>query len=193
MFREDVAARSAVTPIVDQLRQAEMRQILFLDVDGVLHRGIARRVGNRVISSAPDIELFEFVPVLEELLRPYPSVEIVLSSDWALVLGIEFTRDAMASEELGRRIIGATYEGETLDAGVWPVLPRGAQVLDYVRRNSPMRWLAVDDRSDGFEAFRGQLVHCQTDVGLGDDVVVEQFRQQLKMFFSFLSEDEIDE
>lgn len=162
-----------------------MRKILFLDIDGVLHRGIARRAGRGVVSSAPGhIHLFEFASVLDDLLRPYPDAEIVVSSDWALVLGLEFTKSAIPSLEMRERIVAATFDGCTFDWGLWPVLTRGAQVLDYVSRNAPLRWLAVDDRSDGFEAVRERLVHCQTDVGLGDPAVVEQFRQRLVQFFT---------
>ena len=161
-----------------------MRHVLFLDIDGVLHRGIARRAGNRVISSAPDIKLFEFASLLDDLLSPYPEVEIILSSDWSLVLGTEFTRDAIPSPRLRERIVGATFEGCKFNPLVWPVLSRGEQILDYVARNAPLEWLAVDDRTDGFEAQRHRLVHCQTDVGLGDCAVVEQFRERLQRFFT---------
>ncbi|MGY6126944.1 HAD domain-containing protein (plasmid) [Paraburkholderia strydomiana] len=71
-----------------------------------------------------------------------------------------------------------------MDPIVWSVLPRGEQVLDYVSRNAPLRWLAVDDRTDGFEAHRHRLVHCQTEVGLGDSAVVELFRARLQQFFT---------
>ncbi|MGF6507676.1 HAD domain-containing protein [Paraburkholderia sp. 32] len=157
-----------------------MRHVLFLDIDGVIHRGIARRAGNRVFSSAPDIHLFEYATLLDELLSPYPEMEIVLSSDWSLVMGTEFTRNAIPSPRLRERIVGATFDGCTFNPLVWPVLTRGAQILDYVGRNAPLRWLAVDDRTDGFEAHRHRLVHCQTDVGLGDSAVVEQFRERLQ-------------
>lgn len=161
------------------------RKVLFLDIDGVLHRGIARRSGDRVVSSAPGlIELFEFAPLLDELLRPYPDVEIVLSSDWALVLGVEYTLAAMPLSALRERVVGATYEGSIFNAYFWFVVSRGDQVLDYVSRHSPMIWLAVDDRADGFSAHRHQLIHCETDVGLGDPAVVEQFRDRLKEYFS---------
>ncbi|WP_094778317.1 HAD domain-containing protein [Paraburkholderia ribeironis] len=169
-----------------------MRNVLFLDIDGVLHRGIARRSGNRVMSSAPDIKLFEYATVLDDLLTPYPDLEIVLSSDWSLVFGTELTRNAIPSPSLQNRIVGATFDGCTLNPVVWPLLPRGEQVLDYVSRNTPLRWLAVDDRADGFEAHRQRLVHCQTDVGLGDSAVVEQFRERLQRFFTRAPDDDAE-
>ena len=161
------------------------RKVLFLDIDGVLHRGIARRSGDRVVSSAPEfIELFEYAPLLDELLCPYPDVEIVLSSDWALVLGVEYTVAAMPLSALRDRVVGATYEGCTFNEMLWPLLSRGEQVLDYVARYSLTKWLAIDDRVDGFESCRDRLVHCQTEVGLGDPAVIELFRQRLRQSFS---------
>ncbi|MGF6634154.1 hypothetical protein OKW38_002838 [Paraburkholderia sp. MM5496-R1] len=161
-----------------------MRKVLFMDIDGVLHRGGARRAGNRVISSSPEIALFEYVPVLDELLLPYSDVEIVLSSDWSVVLGTEFTRNAIPSSLIKERIVGATFDGCACNPLFWPVLSRGQQILDYVERNAPLKWLAVDDRKDGFEAHRHKLVHCQTDAGLGDCAVVEQFRERLQQYFT---------
>ncbi|APA84085.1 hypothetical protein BJG93_00695 [Paraburkholderia sprentiae WSM5005] len=160
-----------------------MRKVLFLDIDGVLHRGVARRAGNRVVSSSPEVALFEYVPVLDDLLRPYSDVEIVLSSDWSVVLGTEFTRNAIPSPLVRERIVAATFDGCASNPLFWPVLTRGGQILDYVARNEPLSWLAVDDRTDGFEAHRHRLVHCQTEVGLGDCAVVEKFREMLQHCF----------
>ncbi|MGF6370884.1 hypothetical protein OKW40_003634 [Paraburkholderia sp. RAU6.4a] len=174
------------------MADTRMRHVLFLDIDGVLHRGIALRAGNRVMSSAPNVKLFEYATVLDDLLTPYPDVEIVLSSDWSLVFGTELTRNAIPSPRLQNRIVGATFDGCTLNSVVWPLLPRGEQVLDYVSRNAPLRWLAVDDRADGFEAHRHRLVHCQTDVALGDSAVVEQFRERLRRFFTKAPDDDAE-
>ncbi|WP_185219139.1 HAD domain-containing protein [Paraburkholderia dinghuensis] len=162
-----------------------MRQVLFLDIDGVLHRGNAYRTPGGVVSSAPgQIELFEYAGVLDELLQPYPAVEIVLSTDWALTLGLEYTRASLPLATLRDRVSEATYYGNKFHDAVWPLLPRGAQVLDYVARRSLTSWLAVDDRTDGFEAHRDRLVHCQSEVGLGDPAVVELFRLRLQSVFS---------
>lgn len=161
-----------------------MRQVLFLDIDGVLHRGDSYVAGNRVVSSVPGrIELFEYLPVLDDLLSPYHDVEVVLSSDWAYRFGVEPTRN-MLPESLRKRVTAATYQGCEFDEVLWPVMSRGAQVLDYVRRHSLDHWLAVDDRRDGFEGHRDRLIHCQTEAGLGDPAVVALFRSRLHERFS---------
>ena len=164
---------------------APVRHVLFLDIDGVLHRGGAYRTRNGVVSSAPGrIELFEFAGILDELLNPYSNVEIVFSSDWAFTLGFDYTRDRLPLQSLRDRVTGATYQGCGFDERLWPMLTRGAQVLDYVARHSLLHWLAIDDRRDGFDGHWEQLVHCQSECGLGDPAVVDLLRHRLQREFS---------
>jgi hypothetical protein len=163
------------------------RRILFLDIDGVLHRGNSYVAGRRIVSGAPGrIELFEYLPVLDELLNPYPDVAVVLSSDWAYRFGVDYTCSQLPSPSFRARVIGATYQGCEFDEQLWPMLSRGAQVLDYVRRQGRERleWIAIDDRSDGFETCRDRLVHCQSECGLGDLAVVDLLRRRLRERFS---------
>lgn len=44
-----------------------MRQVLFVDIDGVLHRGNAYAVEGRIFSSSPG-RLFEYLQLLDGLL-----------------------------------------------------------------------------------------------------------------------------
>ncbi|MGF6809524.1 hypothetical protein OKW30_004650 [Paraburkholderia sp. Clong3] len=160
-----------------------LRRVLFVDIDGVLHRGDSYAVGGRIVSSAPGrIELFEYVPTLDGLLRCYPDVEVVLSSDWTFRFGVEPTLNMLPDSLLRRKVIGATYQGCENEL-LWPRLSRGGQVLDYVRRHSLERWLAIDDRKDGFGSYRDRLIHCQTEVGLGDPAVVALLRSRLRERF----------
>ena len=162
----------------------ERRRVLFLDIDGVLHRGNSYVVGDRIVSSAPgSIALFEYAVVLERVLRPYPQAEIVLSSDWAYRFGVDYTREMLPSQSLRERVTGATYQGCLFDERFWPMLSRGQQVLDYVRRHAPLTWIAIDDRKDGFDAHWERLVHTQSDSGLGDPGVVEVLRRKLRQEF----------
>ncbi|VBW55434.1 Uncharacterised protein [Burkholderia pseudomallei] len=161
------------------------RQILFLDIDGVLHRGNSYVTGSRIVSSAPGhIELFEYLPVLDDALSSYPDVSVVLSSDWAFRFGVDYTCSQLPSPSLRARVIGATYQGCEFEEQLWPMLSRGQQVLDYVRRHALHKWMAIDDRKDGFDAHWERLVHTQTDFGLGDPAVVELLRSRLQQAFS---------
>ncbi|CAB3974539.1 MULTISPECIES: HAD domain-containing protein [Burkholderia] len=157
-----------------------MRNVLFLDFDGVLHRGDAYITPQGVVSSAPGIiKLFEFAQVLEELLAPYPRIEIVLSTDWCSRFGFEHARRMLPLESLRQRVTDATYDVERDDSASWPTRPRGSQILRHVRRHNLVAWLAVDDRRDGFHGYHDRLIHCQTEAGLGDLAVIEYFRSRL--------------
>ncbi|AIP49936.1 HAD domain-containing protein [Burkholderia pseudomallei] len=161
-----------------------MRRVLFVDYDGVLHRGATYVTPRGVVSSAPStIELFEFAPTLLELLGPYPQIEIVLSTDWCLRFGFEHARDSIPLEGLRQRVTGATYEAKLEDSALWPTRPRGVQILRYARRHNIGSWLAVDDRRDGFQGYYDRLIHCQTESGLCDPAVVELFRSRLAARF----------
>jgi hypothetical protein len=156
------------------------RQVLFLDYDGVLHRGDAYITSGGVVSSSPgNFELFEFASALNALLEPYPQLEIVLSTDWCRRFGFERARASIPVDALRQRVTGATHEATPVGSAAWPTDLRGAEVLRYVRRHRVVEWLAVDDRRDGFHGYLDRLIHCQTECGLGDEVVIELFRRRL--------------
>lgn len=168
----------------DTMRARDMRQVLFLDYDGVLHRSGSYVTPHGVVSSAPGtIELFEFATTLLELLEPYPKIEIVLSTDWTLRFGFEYARNSVPIESLRKRVTAATYEANLEDAALWLTRQRGGQILSYVRRHGVVSWLAVDDRRDGFQDCYDHLIHCQTESGLGDRVVIELFQLRLAKQF----------
>ncbi|MDO3622830.1 HAD domain-containing protein [Ralstonia pseudosolanacearum] len=160
------------------------RLVVFLDYDGVLHRGDAFRTRQGIVSSDPKrIKLFEFADVLNELLAPYPHVELVLATSWVKVLGFNEARDAMPLAELRKRVRGATYHSRFDDAHLWNGVPRGQQILRYVARHRLVHWLAIDDRADGFGDYAGHLVRCDLDQGLGDVVVQGRLQAALCMQF----------
>ncbi|SIT45672.1 conserved hypothetical protein [Paraburkholderia ribeironis] len=147
---------------------ASTRSVLFVDFDGVLHRGDAYRTSRGIVSSHPSIELFEYASVLAEALVPYPDVEIVLSTSWVKVLGFTRARDSLPLPELRHRVRGATFHTQFHDSYVWNEIPRGEQVRRYVTRHRLVKWLAIDDRDDGFETVLSNLVLCDVETALGD-------------------------
>ncbi|MFS6652664.1 HAD domain-containing protein, partial [Staphylococcus aureus] len=114
----------------------------------------AYRTRAGIVSSAPgQIELFEFAGMFNEFLAPYPHVELVLSTSWVKVLGYNRARDAIPVAELRERVAGATYHSKFDDAYRWNGIKRGEQILRYVSRHRLVRWLAIDDRNDGFGVY----------------------------------------
>ena len=62
-------------------------------------------------------------------------------------------------------------------------MPRGKQVLQYVARHRLRDWLALDDRSDGFEEYPDRLIHCRPGIGLGDEAMQNVFAARLRLMF----------
>ncbi|WRL44940.1 HAD domain-containing protein [Aromatoleum evansii] len=90
------------------IRQREpQRPTVFLDYDGVLHPDAVYREGERIVLRTDGFRLFEWTDVLEDLLTPYPALQIVLSTSWARVLGFDTVRSHLP-ESLRRRVVGAT-------------------------------------------------------------------------------------
>jgi len=73
---------------------------------------------------------------------------------------------------LRERVVG-TCQPADVDFNAFRQIPRGVQVQRYVKAHCVSRWLAIDDRADGFRNCRDRLVRCQESVGLGD-VAVQQ-------------------
>jgi len=120
--------------------------VLYLDFDGVLHHEAVYqhpKKGPYIKTDKPGHKLFQHVPILEELLAPYPDVQIVLSTSWAVAPGFAKAAKKLPLE-LRQRCIGSTYHS-AMDKFLFREAPRGMQVWSDVLRRQPRAWLAIDD------------------------------------------------
>lgn len=129
-------------------RTGDCSALLFLDIDGVLHP-----VGADYSFSS---RFFSHLPRLEELLREFDSVDVVISSDWRRAESIEQLQRYF-STDIQHRIIGSTpqiaphvvvHHRRQLEIQVW---------LDGNGR-SDAEWVALDDWPGSFEANLERLV-----------------------------------
>lgn len=119
--------------------------VLYLDFDGVLHHENVtwhRTKGAHLTAQAPH-RLFQHAELLAELLDPYPSVQIVLSTTWARIYGCDKAAKRLP-EALRGRVIGATFHSKMHEQDFMSA-PRGMQVWGDVVRRRPRDWLALDD------------------------------------------------
>jgi len=122
---------------------------------------------------------FEYAPLLVAALKPHPDVRIVLSTSWVPVFGLDGTKH-MLPAELRRRVIGATYDPVHMLPAEWSSLTRHAQIIRYVRRHSPKRWLAIDDDTEGWPAEqRKSLVRTSRLLGLAHPDALAELTDKL--------------
>lgn len=121
--------------------------ILFLDFDGVLHPFLARS----------SVDAFCYLPRLENVLREFPAVQIVIASTQreAVPLALLVQR---FSPDITARIIGTTPVLEIHDAGD-VAGSRHREILAYLA-DSDANWLALDDDASLFPSDCTELVLC---------------------------------
>ena len=162
--------------------------VLYLDFDGVLHPDAvfwSRKRGPYL--DRPMLrfghKLFEHCALLEELLEPYPSVRIVLSTSWVKVYDYSGARKRL-SAGLKARCIGATWHS-AMDATAFERLERGEQVMCDVRRRRPSAWIALGDKRLGWEQADSACVVFTVEVqGISAPEVHDQLRVTLRQRFS---------
>ena len=154
--------------------------ILYLDFDGVLHHeNVVWIHGKGIQACEPGHILFEWEPILVDLLEPHPTVRIVLSTSWVRVKSFHFAKRCLCNS-LQSRVIGATYSKEAMDHDAFVALPRGRQVLADALRRQSVQWFALDDDQEGWGACPDRLILTDERRGLSDSVVQDAIRERLK-------------
>lgn len=155
--------------------------VCYLDFDGVLHDDDVYWSPKRgIFIKTPGRLLFEWTPILEELLEPHPDVKIVLSTSWVRVKNFEFAKKHLSSK-LQSRVIGATYHRREMRGKEFENLPRGLQVWGDVLRRKPKSWFAIDNDDAAWPAWcRDKLVKTEDRDGLSDTAVQKAVRAMLE-------------
>jgi hypothetical protein len=159
-------------------------KLCYLDYEAVLHDGnvVRSRTAGMTIKT-PGRVFFEWMPILEELLAPYPDLKIVLSTTWVRQLGFNEAKYELAPSLQGR-VIGSTFLHPGIVKAEFDVLPRGMQILGDVQRRKPSHWFALDDDADGWPAkYKDHLIRTSDKLGLSDPAVQEQVRRRLQEIY----------
>ncbi|QKM44057.1 hypothetical protein HI792_15875 [Ralstonia solanacearum] len=143
--------------------------VLFTDFDGVLHAADEPALDGAGHLRA-NANLFVWLPILVDILQPYPEVQIVVSSDWRRLLDDDNLKRVLGP--LGPRFAGIV---ET-----WGV-SRADDILTEVRRRRLTRWLAIDDHPSVAIASRrdARFIACAPDAGLSAVEVQAALRSRL--------------
>lgn len=181
--------RTGASPFLPMSTPRSADVVLYLDLDGVVHHEQVLWHPHKGIYmspyEAPGRSLFEWVPILEAALDPYPSVALVLSSTWCIRPGYSATLKRLPPS-LRSRFIGGTYHKRVHGTDPWNLamfrgMPRGEQVLEDAMRRKPRQWLALDDDLEGWpEACRENLIACEGTTGLSDGEVQRELGEKLQ-------------
>ena len=160
-------------------------KVLYLDFDGPLHPEAVYSSAKRgpylpQALVAAGHRLFEHASLLEELLEPYPTLEVVLSTTWAMVYGCSRAAKRLP-QRLQARVIGATFHSR-MDETAFRELSRGRQVLSDVGRRMPTAWLAIDDVDDGWDGAREHVVITGETLGIAEPAVLDRLKIALERF-----------
>ena len=135
---------------------------LFLDFDGVLHPGLCEPGDH-----------FCKLPVLEEVLRDHPWVQVVISSRWRHTQSAEELRQLFA-HDIRPRIVDVTPPAK---AGV--PFARYAEISAWLalnnRQSDPL--IALDDYVYEFPKDCANLLLCNSGKGLTDELAAELGRR----------------
>jgi len=143
--------------------------VLMLDFDGCLHElGEPAIDENFCVLDNP--RLFRWMPILRQLLEPYPEVRLIISSDWRRILDDETLIRLLGS--LGKRFYGVveTYGPSWHD-----------EILTEVQRRGLNRWIALDDHpSIAIKSRRNwRFISYSPDSGLSDQRVQQELKRKL--------------
>ena len=132
--------------------------ILFLDADGVLHPQTNYR----------DELLLCRLPLLEDVLRARPHVDVVVSSTWRSTRTLAELQ-AIFSDDIAPRIIGMTPDWRAVQvAAASGTYVRQAEIEAwlYAASRGWEQWLAVDDQPHLFRPFCPNLIRTNPETGL---------------------------
>jgi len=155
--------------------------VLYLDYDGVLHHENVRiSHKNGPFLQAPErYRLFQHVDLLTELLAPYPAVQIVLSTSWAVNYGVSAAAKRLPAA-LQSRVIGGTYHTRHMHKLEFQEMHRGQQVIADVQRRQPRDWLALDDDMEGWGVHAHHHILTHMYEGISDPEVTDFFTKKLE-------------
>jgi hypothetical protein len=158
-------------------------KILYLDYDGVVHHEECFFHPKKgIYLKAEGHTLFEWAPILADLLAPHPEVQIVLSTSWVPNRSFNYAKYRLP-KTLQDRVIDATFHRGHHDRPSFLAMPRGQQIAADVLRRSPQSWFAIDDDAvDWPDWCRNNLIETNGATGLSDPGIQYAVKTMLERF-----------
>ncbi|KVR40723.1 hypothetical protein WK17_21170 [Burkholderia multivorans] len=156
---------------------------LFVDYDGTLSAGQGYIDDEGQITLGSGRPLLEFAPILSEILKPYPAVEIVLTTSWLQRLPTEQVI-AYLPPDLARRVVGTTRDMKPRFSYLRNGCGKTDVIASYALGRGLQNWLALDDSVFDAHLFGREMVShfvlLDPAVGISDEKALERLRQWLQ-------------
>jgi hypothetical protein len=117
---------------------------LYVGFSSVLHRGEGLVDDLGVVTLDSGEPPFHFASVLIDALTPYPSVQVVLTTNWVRTLGEERTV-ALLPRELGMRVVGTTLRFPPRLGELRDETGRTGSIFRHAAAAGIRTWLALGD------------------------------------------------
>jgi hypothetical protein len=165
--------------------ESQTSPTLFIDYDGTLHIGHAVVDADGQVTLDSGRPLLEFAPLLVEMLKPYPAVQIVLTTTWLQTLSAEKVISYLPPG-LARRVVDTTRGRKARLSYMLNGSGRTDIISCYAFGKGLKQWLAIDDSVYGAYHFGrepGELVRnfllLDSTRGIGDEDAQQHIRDWL--------------
>jgi len=157
--------------------------VLYLDFDGVLHHEDVHYHPKRgAYMNRSGFTLFKHADLLDEILRPYPDLRIVLSTSWVRHYGC-YGAAKRLPPGLRSRVIGATFHSR-MNKSLFVQESRGVQVWADAVRRGPRDWLALDDDYLDWPTWcQGKYMRTDRELGISAPGAADEIEAHLKRLF----------
>ncbi len=105
--------------------------VVFLDIDGVLHPGTS--------------ETLKYLPNFCRVLDQYPSLQVVICSNWRETATFEYLQ-SLFSVQYRHRIVGVTPSLRAEQG----VPRRELEIREFLKKNQINHWFVIDDEPDRY-------------------------------------------
>jgi len=146
------------------------RVVLFLDLDGVVHRQGDSRIDDR--GALVGAQMFRWWPLLAGVLEEYPKVDVVVHSSWRRFWPSVKFLAALLPPALSARVVDITDPD---------VIERHRSIEVYLDVHPDVSaFVILDDQPLHFPKNYPPLVVCDPMVGVSDAAVLLRLRQALE-------------
>ncbi len=149
---------------------------VFINMEGVLTR---QGAGLRLFHADDSASFWCWAPPMAALAERFDAALVVRSS-WTLQAPLDEIV-AVMPRGLATRVVGATDPlAELTFSGARRIASQYQVIRRYVRRHRLTRWMAVDDREEGWpQSERWRLALCRSRYGLSEPATLAHIEQTL--------------